>query len=192
MLLQSDVLKVLPLTKKFLIDPGAMQKLLTTVILTRTQLTHIEIGLIGHAAYYDVKTKKKDIISVFKLSTVAEYSTKYGAVDNMIFPKLEPLANVLYFEDDGITIFDIDEKKDEIYIRWHSNLAIAAVCDVSLDSPIVKFEYFPIIEPSKKEKKQKEIKQRVPMTVSLEVAYDHDKPYSTDAVYDFLEKNGLI
>ena len=192
MLEQKKLFRVEPTSKKYVLDTDAIQKLLTAVILNRTQSTNIELGLVGHAAYYDVKSKKKDIISKFKLSSIVEYSKKYGAADIMDFPKLSGLANVLYTEEDGLNIFEIDEKKDEVYFRWHSNLALAAMCDISLAAPFIKFDYIPVVEPSKKDQKKQEIKQKVPMVVTVEVPFKYEESYDPSAVHQFLEDNGLI
>ena len=54
-----------PLYKTYVIDTTLTEKLLTNVILLITEKTSDELGLVGHSARYDVRNKKKDIISFF-------------------------------------------------------------------------------------------------------------------------------
>lgn len=186
-----NAINVTPVTKSFVLDMELTQKLLTHVILGITEKTSQELGLVGHTALYDMKTKKNDIVSKFKLSKVSTLVKKFGAEDYE-FPDLEKLAGYLYVEEDGMEIYEIDEKRDEVLFRWHSNLTAAALVDVSLLSNMLKFEYLPVVNPSKKEQKKKEIKQKVPMIMVITVAFPETRKYNPKEVNTFLEKNGLL
>lgn len=189
--MNQSLIEVKPASKVYALDTTAIQNILTHLICMITEKTTVELGILGHTAYYDLKTKKKDILSKFKLSTIGEYTKAFGANDEVSFPDLERLADILYIKDWGLEVFDLDEKKDEIIFRWHSNLSVAAMCNISLDSPILAFDYVPVVKPSKKDVKKKEIRQTVPMVVKLEVGYNYNEAYDPNAVPSFLERFNL-
>jgi len=178
---------VMPSKKKYVIGPDEMTKLLTHLILTVTGKTSTEIGLVGHAAYFDIKDKTCVILSKFDLKAVSQVSKKFGT-EELIFPALDPLADYLYPSDSDLTIYELDEKKGIVVFKWHRNLALAAMCNVKLlPGKMTAFEFHPIIKESKK---NKDVDRQVPALLVLETRFDNVESYDPKDAIPYLDSVG--
>jgi hypothetical protein len=185
---------VKPSTVIYTLTPEKVSKLLTDIILSNTESTSQEIGLIGHMSIFDTKQKKKHILTKFVLSKVGTIDKSYGSVQGHVFPTLEKLKDILYVDE--LEIYEIDERRDEIIIRWHTNIATAACVNFSL-LQLVSTDYIPMEEEEEKSKKDKKkdkkknksnlvVDRYVPMMIWLEIVREHN-PYNSDEIQEFLE-----
>ena len=130
---------VKPNIEEFNVSPynGEIQKLITNEICNITGMTIDELGYEGTTAMIHRKSKKRLILSRFRLSDVTEAKrSKFGGNPKIeVIEDFKKLNGYFYYGDINDYIYKLDEKEDVLIVRWHTTLTMAYITDSYLLDP---------------------------------------------------------